>query len=262
MPPVARITATSRCFISSCVPSSVTVVIQPMLPAGAPAAAAASRHDLDRARDAARRRRMRAEHDRAARLERDQHLVDRRRRRVRGRHDRGDDAERLGDLDDLLVFDPVDDADGLHRPDELVDLPRREEILLDLVGDDAVAGLLDGQRRQRLGVRRDGRPPSRSTMASICSWESSASSDCACRAARGERACLRDRRRDPCRTAGARSWTAIGRGYDFGRIRSTSACGRGITWTEMSSPTRRAAAAPASVAAFTAPTSPRTSTVT
>ena len=35
-----------------------------------------------------------------------------------------------------------------------------------------------------------------------------------------------------------------------------------MTWTETSSPTRRAAAAPASVDAFTAPTSPRTSTVT
>ncbi len=43
-----------------------------------------------------------------------------------------------------------------------------------------------------------------------------------------------------------------------GRIFSTSAWGRGITWTLTSSPTRRAAAAPASVAAFTAPTSPRT----
>ncbi len=42
MPPVARITATARCFISSCVPSSVTVCIQLMDPEGAPAAAAAS----------------------------------------------------------------------------------------------------------------------------------------------------------------------------------------------------------------------------
>ncbi len=42
MPPVARITATSRCFISSWVPSSVTVFIQPMLPVGAPARCAAS----------------------------------------------------------------------------------------------------------------------------------------------------------------------------------------------------------------------------
>src|SRR5271166_5370393 len=43
---------------------------------------------------------------------------------------------------------------------------------------------------------------------------------------------------------------------------STSSCGRGITWTEMTSPTLPAAAAPASVAALTAPTSPRTITVT
>jgi hypothetical protein len=42
MPPVARMTATSRCFISSWVPSSVTVVIQLMQPAGAPAWAASS----------------------------------------------------------------------------------------------------------------------------------------------------------------------------------------------------------------------------
>src|SRR5213596_1198739 len=35
-----------------------------------------------------------------------------------------------------------------------------------------------------------------------------------------------------------------------------------MTWTPMSSPTRRAAAAPASVAAFTDPTSPRTIAVT
>src|SRR5580765_653525 len=48
----------------------------------------------------------------------------------------------------------------------------------------------------------------------------------------------------------------------LGRILSTSTCGRGMTCTDTSSPTRRAAAAPASVAAFTAPTSPRTITVT
>src|SRR5438034_9466231 len=48
----------------------------------------------------------------------------------------------------------------------------------------------------------------------------------------------------------------------FGSIFSTSACGLGITCTDTSSPTRRAAAAPASVAALTAPTSPRTMTVT
>src|SRR5205823_11449524 len=42
MPPVARMTATSRCFISSCVPSIVTVDIQLIAPTGAPARRAAS----------------------------------------------------------------------------------------------------------------------------------------------------------------------------------------------------------------------------
>src|SRR5215210_9331707 len=48
----------------------------------------------------------------------------------------------------------------------------------------------------------------------------------------------------------------------IGRASSTLPCGRGITCTLTSSPTRRAAAAPASVAAFTAATSPRTMAVT
>ena len=47
---------------------------------------------------------------------------------------------------------PGDDADGLHRPDELVDLLRGEQVLLDLVGDDAEAGLLDGQPGECLGL--------------------------------------------------------------------------------------------------------------
>src|SRR5205085_5412786 len=47
-----------------------------------------------------------------------------------------------------------------------------------------------------------------------------------------------------------------------GSTASTFACGRGITWTETTSPTRSAARWPASVAAFTAATSPRTTAVT
>ena len=43
---------------------------------------------------------------------------------------------------------------------------------------------------------------------------------------------------------------------------ATSECGRGITWTATTVPTRRPAAAPASTAALTAPTSPRTIAVT
>ena len=49
-----------------------------------------------------------------------------------------------------------DDADRLHRLDELVDLLGREEILLNLVGDDPVAGFLDGEARERFGLRRGG----------------------------------------------------------------------------------------------------------
>src|SRR5512146_3161960 len=48
----------------------------------------------------------------------------------------------------------------------------------------------------------------------------------------------------------------------IGSTSSRLACGRGITCTAINSPTRRAAAAPASVAAFTAATSPRTIAVT
>ena len=154
MPPVARITATSRCFISSCVPSSVTVVIQLIAArrrAGAPRRLV---HDLGDARDALHGRRVRAEDDRAARLERDQDLVDGGRRRVGRRNDGRDDAERLGDLDDPPIVVPRDDADGLHRPDELVDLLRAEQVLLNLVFDDAVAGFFDGEPREGFGLRR------------------------------------------------------------------------------------------------------------
>src|SRR4029077_21076311 len=48
----------------------------------------------------------------------------------------------------------------------------------------------------------------------------------------------------------------------IGSTSSRLGCGRGITCTAINSPTRRAAAAPASVAALTAATSPRTSAVT
>src|SRR5258708_1399888 len=95
-----------------------------------------------------------------------------------------------------------------------------------------------------------------STMASICSCENSA---------RMGAAALARRARDRASAMEARSRSVWAMAYAplesfgaFGRTFSTSAWGRGITCTETSSPTRRAAAAPASVAAFTAPTSPAT----
>jgi hypothetical protein len=113
-------------------------------------------HHFGDSSDAPHRRRMRAEHDRASCFERDQNLVDRRRRGIGGRHDRGDDAERLRDFDDATVVVARNDADRLHWPDEVIHLLRAEEILLDLVFDDAVAGFIDGESRERFGLRRGG----------------------------------------------------------------------------------------------------------
>ena len=127
-----------------------------MLPGGAPARGRGFRHHLDRPGDAPGGRRVRADDDRTAGLQRDEDLIYSRRRRVRGRDDRGDDAEGFGDLDDFAVLESVDDADRLHRPDELVHLTRAEEVFLNLVFDDPVARLFDGQPCERLGVGRDG----------------------------------------------------------------------------------------------------------
>ena len=218
-------------------------------------------HHFGDARDAARGRRVRADHDRAARFERDQDLVDRRRRRVRGRDDRGDHPEGLGNLDDLALLVARDDADRAHRTDERVDLLGREEVLLNLVGDDAVGRFFDRKPRELLGARarRRGHRVDDAVDLFLAEFRE-----------RGRRrfGALREL---PGFLNGRE--IAIGRSghwrrtYDalaplFGSTRSTSAWGRGMTCTETSSPTRRAAAAPASVAAFTAPTSPRASTVT
>ncbi len=128
-----------------------------MLPSGAPRRARAFVHDFGDARDAANGRRMRADDDRASCLQRDENLVDGRRRRVGRGHDRRHDPERLRDLDDLAIFQTVQDADGLHRANEAVDPIGGKLILLDLVGDDAVSGFFDRQLRERLALRRDGR---------------------------------------------------------------------------------------------------------
>ena len=170
------------------------------------------------------------------------------------------------------VFVARDDADRLHRPDEVVDLLRSEEVLLNLVGDDAVAGFFDGEPRERFGLRRGGRGHRvddgvDAFLAELGELEPRLLGAARERARLGDRGQIaiglrRDGRHRLCgpSTAGRRSGVLVL--GPFGRIRSTSACGRGMTWTETSSPTRRAAAAPASVAALTAPTSPRTMTVT
>ena len=129
-------------------------------------------HDFSDPGNASDRRRVRTDDDRAARLDGNQDLVNRRGRWVRRRHDGADHAEWLRNLDDLAVVDPPDDAHGLDRFDEFVDPLRREQVLLDLVSDDPVAGLLMRELGERFGLRR-GRGAIASTKASICSCDSS-----------------------------------------------------------------------------------------
>ena len=93
-----------------------------------------------------------ADDDRAARLERDEDLVDGGRGGVGRRHDRRHHTERFGDLDDAPGLVPGDDADSLHRLDEVVDRFRGEQVLLDLVFVDAKPCLVHSQTGKRLGV--------------------------------------------------------------------------------------------------------------
>ncbi len=206
-----------------------------------------------RPRDALRRGRVRRHHDGAARLDRDEDLVDRRRRRVgRGNH-RRDYAERLGDLDDLAFLEAVDHAHGLHRADELVHALRGEQVLLELVGHDAVAGFLHGQAREGLGVRRHGGGHGVDDGVDLGLGEFGE------RGLRdlgpaGEGPRLGDGRQVfvglCCGSGGGHVRQGPGpqasgpKPQALGRMRSTSACGRGMTCTDTSSPTRRAAAAP------------------
>ena len=146
---------------------------------------------------------------------------------------------------------------------KLVDLLRAEQVLLNLVFDDAVAGFFDGEPRERLGLRR-GRGGHRVDDGVDLRLAEFGELEPGLLGAASQRAGFGDRGEVAIGLEAA----PAGFGHPaaatapLGRIFSTSACGRGMTWTETSSPTRRAAAAPASVAALTAPTSPRTITVT
>ncbi len=151
MPPVARITATSRC-LHQLLRAFERDRRHPV--DGAVGRARGPRglvHHLGHARDARDGGGVRAEHDGTARLERDQDLVDGGRGRVRGRDDGGDDAERLGDLDDLPLLVAADDADGRHRADERGrPAPRRR----------GSSGSCRRRRRSRFPRRRGGRTAS------------------------------------------------------------------------------------------------------
>ncbi len=110
-------------------------------------------------------------------------------------------------------------ADGLHRTDEAIDAIGGKQILLNLVGDDAVSGLLDRQPRERLGSAGATAAAIASTIASIRSCESSASSRLSLPGAARERARL-----------GHRGEIAVG-AFGRGNGLQDSAMSRGVSTT-------------------------------
>ena len=104
-------------------------------------------------RDAFHRRWVRAQDNRATSFERDEDLVDGGGGRIGRRNDGGHDTKRLGDLDHAPILVPGNDADRLHRPDELVHLLRAEQVFLDLVFDDAVSRFFNSESCERFGLR-------------------------------------------------------------------------------------------------------------
>ena len=96
--------------------------------------------------------RMRREDHGVAGLEREHAVAHRRHDRVGDRRHGADDADRLGDVDELHLFVFADDAAGLLVLEVVPDRPRLALVLEDLVLVDADAGLVHGHARQRFGV--------------------------------------------------------------------------------------------------------------
>src|SRR5439155_20549668 len=221
--------------------------------------------------DAVAGRGVRAHHAGIARLDRHERLEDRGGGGVGGGDDRGHDAHRLRELDDPCVRVLAQDPHRAQRTDVVVDVHRREEVLGGLVLRVAEARLLVGEASQTLGLGAGGFRHCAHDPVHLLLREFLEGLGRLLRAG-GEAPRLLDR--EEVRVLDGHGLLGGGGRYPAvflplagadgvgGRIFSTSWCGRGITCTETSSPTRRAAAAPASVAAFTAPTSPRTCTVT
>ena len=93
--------------------------------------------------------RVRGDDDRVAGLQRDEALEDRGRGRVGGGDDRADDADGLGDLGHAVRLVALDHTAGLGVLVRVVDVLGGVVVLDDLVFDDAAAGVLDRELRQR-----------------------------------------------------------------------------------------------------------------
>ncbi len=95
---------------------------------------------------------MRTEDDRIAGLERDQSFVNRRGSGVRGGKDCGDNAYGLADFDDAVFRMLAQYADRSHAAHPLREQIGREHVFRELIGGVAVAGFLNGEFGEALGV--------------------------------------------------------------------------------------------------------------
>ena len=95
---------------------------------------------------------MRRKDDSVTRLEDDHRLVDDRRGGVGGGNDAHQQANRLGDGDDLILLVGVDNANGLLVADLLIEQGAGDMVLVHLVANLAKARLLDSHAGEHLGV--------------------------------------------------------------------------------------------------------------
>ena len=97
---------------------------------------------------------MRRENNRITGFQGNQRLVDNRRGRVGGRHQRANNAERHAHVHHFFLLIVMNDADGLHIFDGVVNAQRGKTVLQDFILPVAEAGLFRGHFRQRFGMVR------------------------------------------------------------------------------------------------------------
>ncbi len=95
---------------------------------------------------------MRREHNGVASLEGNHRLIDNRRGRVGRRHNAHQQANRLGDRDNLALLVSINNADGLLVLNLLVEQGARDVVLVHLVAHLAKARLLNGHAGKHLSV--------------------------------------------------------------------------------------------------------------
>ena len=172
-------------------------------------------------------------------------LINRRRSGIGGGQNGRDHAHRDADFDQLFFRQFAQNADGFHAAHAARKPVGGQQVLDVLVFGVAVSGLFDGEIGQALGMGARRRcHPLHDGVHLFLRIGAVLLPGCVCLLDLG--ADFLDRERGLYLPASGRYFLSPPVGRHF----STSSWGRGMTCTLTSSPTRRAAAAPASVAAF------------